>query len=61
MMRKLFILLFLAVWSAQNFADDTVRLHPDIDLVVNASTNISFPLNSVESSAGATPTESAPA
>lgn len=61
MMKKLFILLFLAIWSAQIFADDTVRLHPDIDLVVNASTNISFPLNSVESSAGATPTEAAPA
>lgn len=60
-MRKLFILLFLAVWSAQNFADDTVRLHPDIDLVVNGSTNISFPLNVVKSSAGATPTEAAPA
>jgi hypothetical protein len=29
--------------------------------VVNGSTNISFPLNVVESSAGATPTESAPA
>jgi hypothetical protein len=61
MMRKLFILLFLAVWSAQIFADDTVRLHPDTDLVVNGTTNISFPLNVVESSAGATPTESAPA
>lgn len=60
-MRKLFILLFLAVWSAQIFADDTVRLHPDTDLVVNGTTNISFPLNVVESSAGATPTEAAPA
>lgn len=61
MMRKLFILLFLVVWSAQIFADDTVRLHPDTELVVNGSTNISFPLNVVKSSAGATPTEAAPA
>lgn len=60
-MRKFFILLFLAVWSVQNFADDTVRLHPTNELVVNGSTNVSFPLNVLESSAGATPTEAVPA
>lgn len=59
MMKKYLLLSFLTLWTAQSFAADSIALNPDNDLAINGTTNITFPLNIVETSKA--PTEASPA
>ncbi len=61
-MRKYILSSLLLIWSAQLFAgtSTTVRLNPDIELVVTGTTNTGLTLNSIEPSGDGT-SESAPA
>ncbi len=60
-MRKYIFLSLLLIWSVELFAasSTSIRLHPDNELVVNATTNQTFPINSAKPS-GDGSSESAP-
>jgi hypothetical protein len=53
-------LSLLVLWSTPLFAVDTVRINPDVDLVVTGTTNTTFPINSAKSTVDPT-TEAVPA
>jgi hypothetical protein len=59
MMKKYLLLSFLILWTAQSFSADSIALNPDNNLTIYGATNISFPLNIVETTKS--PTEAAPA
>lgn len=58
-MKKYLLLSFLILWTAQSFAADSIALNPDNSLTIYGTTNISFPLNVVQTTKS--PTEAAPA
>lgn len=59
-MRKYLLITLLMIQSVTGFAANTVRINPDIDLVVNARTDTTYTLRSDEASGDAT-SEAAPA
>lgn len=59
MMKKYLLLSLLTLWTAQSFSADSIALNPDIVFAINGKTNITFPLNVVETTK--TPSEASPA